>query len=175
MKMNAIDVSRSHAEIIKEVSGMKKLVDGGKYKKAIDKGWKFAKNWRRIEISPATTSFWKYMGLAYINTKDFDGASKCFENALITGPKDVEAIMGRSMARMAMRDFKTADVGFATAAKLSPKDPTPLIMGSICMGSKGDKKKSVELARKAAKVNSKIAAALCLDLIGSYLKNEKYR
>jgi tetratricopeptide (TPR) repeat protein len=175
MNTNVMNVSRSHAEIVKEVSGVRKLVEGRKYKKAIDNGWKFAKGWRRIEVSPATTSFWKYMGLAYMNIKDFDGASKCFENALVTGPKDTEAIIGRSVALLIGGRVNDAMAGFAVASRISPKDPTPLILASIGWGVKGKKKKSAELAKKAVKINARAAAGAYSELISAYIRSPKTR
>lgn len=173
MDTNMENISRSHAEIVKEASSMRKLVDGKKYKKAIDNGWKFANGWRMVEISPFTTAFWKYMGLAYFNVKDFDGSSKCFENALVTGPKDTEAIIGRSMSMLAMGRIDDALTGFTIASKISPNDPTPLILASIGWGAKGKKKKAAEFAKRAVNSNPRAAAGAYSELIDAYIKNPK--
>jgi len=142
---------RSRAEVVKEIAEMQKMLDKGKYQDVINQGWDFAADWKVVETTPMTTLFWKCMGLAYFHIKDFDGATKCFENALIILPDDEEAMICRGMTSLATANIDGAIKDFESALKVNQNDARAYVLASLCYGLRGDKVKSKTYAQKAAK------------------------
>jgi len=166
-KSVAEELEKINEELEAAVFDMGKLMEKKEFQAIIDRGWKFAKDWYIVERSPLSAMFWKYMGLAYINVKDFDGASKCFDNAAMLSPYDTDVLVGRSMVFMAAGKVDDAIKSLVFALRSDPNNTMALILMGFCWGMKGNTERAVSFIKMAADSDKKTARAVFDSLIES--------
>ncbi|MEM2974474.1 MAG: tetratricopeptide repeat protein [Candidatus Micrarchaeia archaeon] len=158
--------------INKQVDVLEKLYNKKKYSQVIDEGWKIVRSWnRKVERIQATADLWKFMGLAYFQLKDFNGARACFGNAIVTIPEDSEAMIGRGMAYFAMNKMEEAEKDLEAALKIKSDDAKALILMAAVYAVKKETKKASEFAKKAASKDPKLAIDVCTSMIDAYYDN----
>lgn len=166
-----MDKPKSDGDVAEEAAAMVKLLDNGKYKQLIDRGWNFVAGWDKINPTPETSLFWKYMGLAYFNTNDFKWSAKCFGNEVKLFPNDDEGYAGRGMANIAAGKIDAALKDINTALDMNPNNINTLILASLGYISKGNSKKASEFIQKAAAKDKKVTIDACTSLIDAYFNS----
>jgi tetratricopeptide (TPR) repeat protein len=166
-KSVAQELEKIGEELEAAVFDMGKLMEKKEFQAVIDRGWKFAKDWYIVERSPISAMFWKYMGLAYINVKDFDGASKCFDNAAMLSPYDTDVLVGKSMVYLAASKVDDAIKALIFALRSDPNNAMAMVLMGLCWGIKGNNERAVAFVRMAADNDKKLTISAFTSLIDS--------
>ena len=74
---------------------------------------------RALEASPSAAA-WNGLGVVYAMQRDFEGAARCFGEALALDPRFFEARAGLAIARQNAGDFSAAEEQYRLAIELRP-------------------------------------------------------
>lgn len=77
---------------------------------------------RLTTVPPTSAEVQLRLGQTYLNTKEYDKALKCFDNALVAEPESVLALRARAYTLQVMDRFPEAMEAWAAAIDLEPGD-----------------------------------------------------
>jgi tetratricopeptide (TPR) repeat protein len=77
---------------------------------------------RAISVQPLSI-FWRKKGQIYCQLKDYDGAIKCFTEAIKLSPRAVWAFRERADSYAVQKKYKEALADYNALIKLNPKEP----------------------------------------------------
>lgn len=91
-----------------------------------------------IKIDPRHVETWVQLGHMERGQGRFSEAESAYGKALFTNAKDVDALLGRAMARLKLRNFDGARKDLLTARAVVPSSPMPTHMLGVEAYYKGD-------------------------------------
>ena len=108
---------------------------------------------RRISIAPNDAATHNDLAVAYTRSGDDAGALKEYNEALRLNPELYDARMNRGALLSRMERNAEASADFATAARLHPRSPEPLVYAALADANRGAFRTAIEYVDRALKLD----------------------
>ena len=113
---------------------------------------------RALEASPSAAA-WNGLGVVYAMQRDFEGAARCFGEALALDPRFFEARAGLAIARQNAGDFSAAEEQYRLAIELRPSFAGTYYNLGFLYQSQGLHAAAEEQYRRALRIDSTLVQA----------------